>query len=76
MRIAPVNTVEHVGQLRRSDQLAKDLKEWLRRREQTVSWPVATKGSPFRGLQAFGEIHAEVFFGRRRVVKRALAWWC
>jgi hypothetical protein len=29
-----------------------------------VVWPIAIKGSPFRGLAAFGAKHAPVFFRR------------
>ncbi len=49
------------------------LRQWLERNQaalaNAVTWPVALKGSPFRGLQPFEESHAEVFFGRRRVVE-------
>ncbi len=37
-----------------------------------ITWPIETHGTPFRGLQAFDMAHAPVFFGRRRVVERAL----
>src|ERR1700744_1231509 len=43
------------------------LRQWLSEnalKERGVVWPVAGKGSPFRGLQPFGAKHAEVFFGR------------
>src|SRR3569623_1102411 len=50
------------------------IRQWLARNQAELSgnltWPVALKGSPFRGLQPFDEAHAEVFFGRRRVVER------
>ena len=36
-----------------------------------VAWPVALKGSPFRGLEAFGAKHTPVFFGRSRDTVRA-----
>ena len=35
-------------------------------------WPVEIKGSPFRGLAAFGAKHAPVFFGRSRDVTKAV----
>jgi eukaryotic-like serine/threonine-protein kinase len=35
-------------------------------------WPVQIKGSPFRGLAAFGAKHAPVFFGRGRDVGKAI----
>ncbi|WP_299437255.1 AAA family ATPase [uncultured Rhodospira sp.] len=38
---------------------------------QLVEWPIHLKGSPFRGLAAFGARHAAVFFGRRRETLRA-----
>ena len=34
--------------------------------------PIATKGSPFRGLAAFGAQHAPVFFGRGADITRAV----
>ena len=36
----------------------------------TNTWSVASKGSPFRGLEPFDEAHAPVFFGRARVVEQ------
>jgi tetratricopeptide (TPR) repeat protein len=51
------------------------IRAWLERQHALgaagVTWPVAIKGSPFRGLEAFDEAHAPVFFGRRRVVELA-----
>lgn len=38
----------------------------------SVLWPVDTKGSPFRGLAAFGARHAPVFFGRSRDITRTV----
>ena len=35
-------------------------------------WPVEIKGSPFRGLAAFGAKHTQVFFGRSRDVTKAV----
>lgn len=50
------------------------IRQWLARNQAeltgNVVWPVALKGSPFRGLEPFDEAHAAVFFGRRRVVER------
>src|SRR5262249_9607287 len=40
-----------------------------------VPWPIEFKGSPFRGLAAFGVKHAPVFFGRSRDVTRAVDQW-
>ncbi|MCW5695641.1 MAG: ATP-binding protein [Bauldia sp.] len=37
-----------------------------------IVWPIETRGSPFRGLAAFGPKHAPVFFGRTRDITRAL----
>lgn len=45
------------------------LQTWVEERlagGKLVDWPVAVKGSPFRGLEAFGAKHAPVFFGRDR----------
>ena len=43
--------------------------------ERPVEWPVEVKGSPFRGLAAFGAKHARVFFGRSRDITRAVDEW-
>ena len=40
-----------------------------------VLWPIEVKGSPFRGLAAFGAKHAPVFFGRSRDITRAVDEW-
>jgi tetratricopeptide (TPR) repeat protein len=40
-----------------------------------VRWPIEVKGSPFRGLAAFGAKHAPVFFGRSRDIARAVDLW-
>lgn len=55
-------------------QLYRHLRQWLEdrgfiRRKDHISWPVTSKGSPFRGLKPFHEEHAEVFFGRRREIE-------
>jgi tetratricopeptide (TPR) repeat protein/energy-coupling factor transporter ATP-binding protein EcfA2 len=55
-------------------QLERNLREWLRRRRSgLVFWDIATRGSPYRGLVAFDEDHAALFFGRKRDVARARA---
>jgi tetratricopeptide (TPR) repeat protein len=56
-------------------QLEALLREWLDERVlkgRSVVWPIATKGSPFRGLAAFGAKHAPVFFGRGSDITRAV----
>lgn len=50
------------------------IRQWLARHHMGaagVTWPVALRGSPFRGLQAFDANHSDVFFGRRRAIERA-----
>lgn len=37
-------------------------------RGEEVIWDVSERGSPYRGLEAFGEAHREVFFGREEEV--------
>ena len=37
-----------------------------------IAWPIGEKGSPFRGLEAFGPADEEIFFGRERETARAL----
>ena len=56
-------------------QLDALLRGWLDERVLkggAVVWPIATKGSPFRGLAAFGAKHAPVFFGRGADITRAV----
>jgi tetratricopeptide (TPR) repeat protein len=56
-------------------QIEKLLRGWLAEHvlgARMVVWPVETKGSPFRGLEAFDAQHASVFFGRARDVTRAI----
>jgi hypothetical protein len=50
------------------------LRKWLDDKVlhgRSVVWPVDIKGSPFRGLAAFGARHAPVFFGRSRDITKA-----
>jgi tetratricopeptide (TPR) repeat protein len=59
-------------------QLERLLREWLAQRVaqgRAYAWPIATKGSPFPGLQAFGAKHAPVFFGRTRDIVRGVDLW-
>ncbi|MGE0457702.1 MAG: tetratricopeptide repeat protein [Bauldia sp.] len=51
------------------------LRKWLEDKilkGRPVVWPIETKGSPFRGLAAFGARHATVFFGRSRDIARSV----
>lgn len=50
----------------------RHLRRWIERQRET-DWDVEQQGSPFRGLEAFDERHAPVFFGRRRAVEQARA---
>jgi eukaryotic-like serine/threonine-protein kinase len=55
-------------------QLEGLLRQWVEEkvlRGRSVPWPIEVKGSPFRGLAAFGAKHASVFFGRSRDIARA-----
>jgi hypothetical protein len=58
-------------------QIDRLLRGWLGKflRERAVLWPIEVKGSPFRGLAAFGAKHREVFFGRSRDITRAVDAW-
>ncbi len=52
------------------------LRQWITERMlhgRSVVWPVAMRGSPFRGLEAFDASHASVFFGRSRDIARAVS---
>ena len=59
-------------------QLEKLLRKWIADKVaagRVVRWPIAVKGSPFRGLAAFGAKHAPVFFGRSHDTTRAVDLW-
>ena len=51
----------------------KHLRQWLEVKSGEVIWPIDLKGSPYRGLEAFKEEHAPVFFGRRRAIEQVRA---
>lgn len=51
------------------------LRKWLEEKVlhgRALTWPAEIKGSPFRGLAAFGAKHAPVFFGRSRDIAKAV----
>lgn len=59
-------------------QLEKLLRNWIADKVaggRVVRWPIDVKGSPFRGLDAFGAKHAPVFFGRSHDTARAVDLW-
>jgi eukaryotic-like serine/threonine-protein kinase len=59
-------------------QLEKLLRKWVADKVaggRVVRWPIEVKGSPFRGLAAFGAKHAPVFFGRGDDTTRAVDLW-
>jgi eukaryotic-like serine/threonine-protein kinase len=59
-------------------QVERLLRGWLEEKVlhgHAVLWPIATKGSPFRGLEAFGAKHSAVFFGRSRDIARGVDLW-
>ena len=59
-------------------QLEKLLRKWVADKVaggRVVRWPIEVKGSPFRGLAAFGAKHAPVFFGRSDDTTRAVDLW-
>ncbi len=59
-------------------QLEKLLRKWIADKAaggRVVRWPIEVKGSPFRGLAAFGAKHAPVFFGRGHDTTRAVDLW-
>lgn len=53
--------------------LRRHLERWLADRRGRGRWSLNLQGSPFRGLAAFDEDHAAVFYGRRRQVEQARA---
>ncbi len=56
------------------EQVDKLLRQWLAEnvlKTRALVWPIATKGSPFRGLEPFDAWHASVFFGRSSDIVRA-----
>ncbi|MGZ8401412.1 MAG: ATP-binding protein, partial [Methyloceanibacter sp.] len=56
-------------------EIEKLLRAWLEEKVlkgRSVLWPIDIKGSPFRGLAAFGAKHAPVFFGRSRDITKAV----
>jgi len=51
------------------------LRKWLEEKVlhgRSLTWPAEIKGSPFRGLAAFGAKHAPVFFGRSRDITKVI----
>jgi hypothetical protein len=59
-------------------QLEKLLRKWVADKVaggRAARWPIEVKGSPFRGLAAFGAKHAPVFFGRSHDTTRAIDLW-
>ena len=59
-------------------QLEKLLRKWIADKVsggRVVRWPIEVKGSPFRGLAAFGAKHAPVFFGRSHDTTRTVDLW-
>jgi tetratricopeptide (TPR) repeat protein len=59
-------------------QLEKLLRKWVAEKVaggRAARWQIDVKGSPFRGLAAFGTKHASVFFGRSADTARAVELW-
>lgn len=55
------------------EKVEKLLRKWIKNFvDQAVTWPVESKGTPFRGLKPFNFKQADVYFGRERKVQRAL----
>jgi hypothetical protein len=56
-------------------QFNSHLRKWLTDHDllsKSVTWPLAERGSPFRGLEAFDVEHEEVMFGRSAEIERAV----
>lgn len=55
-----------------SEELARvferHLRDWIAMQRRATDWDVATKGSPYRGLDVFEREHADVYFGRDRTI--------
>ena len=73
------HTVASVRRFESADQFEAQvdalLRDWLETHVphgRSMVWPIAIKGSPFRGLACFDVEHAPVFFGRARDVERAM----
>jgi hypothetical protein len=50
----------------------RDLRQWLVKDiRKNAPWSIEADGSPFRGLRAFDEKHAAVFFGRQTPIRMA-----
>src|SRR5580692_8623449 len=59
-------------------QLEKLLRKWVADKVvggRVVRWAIEVKGSPFRGLAAFGAKHTPVFFGRSHDTAHAVDLW-
>jgi tetratricopeptide (TPR) repeat protein len=70
--IAAFQNVADAGDL--EHRLERDLRDWLRNHQAgTVVWDIQLLGSPYRGLAAYEEEHAGLFFGRDGDVNRARA---
>ncbi len=71
--IAAYNAFEGTDEFERATETL--LRDWVRENVEgaaAITWPIATLGSPFRGLATFDAKHAPVFFGRDRKVSRAI----
>ncbi|MFI5010727.1 MAG: hypothetical protein ACHQAY_00105 [Hyphomicrobiales bacterium] len=56
-------------------QVDKLLRDWIEERvprDQSLIWPIETKGSPFRALLPFDAKHAAIYFGRDRKITRTV----
>jgi hypothetical protein len=71
--IAAYNAFDSTDEFERATETL--LQDWVRENVEgaaAIVWPIATMGSPFRGLATFDAKHAAVFFGRDRKVARAI----